>query len=909
MSMLSRDRWQAVSPLLDRALEMADEERTAWLRSLREQDPALAADLEMLLDERVALSREGFLEGTAPRRPELPSLAGQTFGAYTLTSLIGQGGMGNVWLAKRSDGRFEGQVAVKLLNASLVGRAGEERFRREGNILARLSHPHIARLIDAGVSPGGQPFLVLEYVPGEPIDRYCDGKGLGVEARLRLFLDVLEALAHAHANLVVHRDIKPSNVLVGTDGGVKLLDFGIAKLLEAEAGAGASTALTREGGRALTPEYAAPEQVTGGAITTATDVHALGTLLYLLLTGRHPAQAALSSAADLIKAIVETEPPRLSDAVTDTRAQSAATLTSNALRRSTSPDGLHRVLKGDLDTIVAKALKKNPEERYTSVTALADDLRRTLDHEPISARPDTLPYRLGKFIRRNRATVTAGSLAAMGLVAATGVSLQQMREARRQRDEAVYEKKRADSQVEFQYLLLASLGNARVTMREIVDQGKVLLEREYAGEPRLGASIALALAERYSELGQPELQAEMLGRAETLALRGGAKDILLRSRCHQALNLRKRDLADQASALLDRIQPELTNAAPPVLAECLQLQAEVEIKAGHFDSAAALGRRSATIMESLGETAGTPYVSVLNTLANALENAKRRREALEIYGRIAALFDNSGRDKTMGRNIIRNNIGIALSNLGEMTAAAPVLQETLEEFGRSNPSGDVHPAILINYCRTMLFLRNLDAAGTWYERLYRQSAARDDVAMQDDGAYGMAEVELLRGRLAEAERWIAEEKRANARLSTPRPASGPALEGALAHARGDLAAARAGFGEALRALGYFEGKRTYQMRSVLIRAAEAALDAGAPGEALAYAQAAHEIASSDSLTETRSAYVGEARLVEGRGLLASGDTAGARAVLMRALVALRSGAGESHPRTREAEGLLTQLRR
>jgi serine/threonine-protein kinase len=186
--------------------------------------------------------------------------------------------MGSVWLARRSDGRFEGRVAVKLLNASRVGRAGEERFRREGSILAKLTHPHIARLSDAGVSSSGRPYIVLEYVDGEPIDRYCDSRRLGVEARLRLFLDVCAAVARAHANLVVHRDIKPSNVLVAMDGAVKLLDFGIAKLLEEGSGESEATSLTREGGRALTPEFAAPEQLTGGTITTATDVHTLGPL-------------------------------------------------------------------------------------------------------------------------------------------------------------------------------------------------------------------------------------------------------------------------------------------------------------------------------------------------------------------------------------------------------------------------------------------------------------------------------------------------------------------------------------------------------------------------------------------------------------------------------------------------------
>ncbi len=411
---LSPERWQVVSPYLDRALEMASTERTAWLAGLRAADSALAAEVQALLEERSALSREGFLEGGAPALPGPASLAGQTIGAYTLMSLIGQGGMGSVWRARRSDGRFEGLAAVKLLNASLVGRAGEERFRREGSILARLRHRYIAHLIDAGVSPLGQPYLVLEHVDGERIDDSCDARNLGIETRIRLFLDVLAAVAHAHANLVVHRDLKPSNVLVGKDGQVKLLDFGIAKLLDPEAGAVEATELTREGGSVLTPEYAAPEQVTGGVITTATDVYALGVLLYILLTGQHPAGARIRSPAELVKAIVDTEAPRASDVVAQTRTE-VAEVALRAARRAATPAKLRRLLRGDLDTIIGKALKKNPEERYSSVTSLADDLRRYLGHEPISARPDTIAYRAAKFVRRHRLPMAAVALTLAGL--------------------------------------------------------------------------------------------------------------------------------------------------------------------------------------------------------------------------------------------------------------------------------------------------------------------------------------------------------------------------------------------------------------------------------------------------------------------------------------------------------------
>jgi len=381
------DRWRMISPYLDRALDFSDEtEREAWLASLQEREPVVAAELRAVLDEHRAIVREGYLEHSAPQLPgpNVPAatLTGQAIGAYTVVSPIGQGGMSSVWLGKRNDGRFERHVAIKFLSIAL-GRSGQERFTREGAILGRLAHAHIAQLVDAGVTPGGQPYLILEYVDGEHIDRYCSGHSLDAGGCVRLFLDVLDAVAYAHANLVVHRDLKPSNVLVDRRGRVKLLDFGIAKLIEEEGGSGSATLLTREGGAALTPAYAAPEQITGKPITTATDVYALGVLLYVLLTGEHPAGDSPASAADMVTAVLETTPKKLH--------------------------------AGDLGTILGKALKKRPEERYAAVTALADDLRRYLNHEPISARPDTLAYRAAKFVRRHRVGVSVAMAALLGL--------------------------------------------------------------------------------------------------------------------------------------------------------------------------------------------------------------------------------------------------------------------------------------------------------------------------------------------------------------------------------------------------------------------------------------------------------------------------------------------------------------
>src|SRR6267154_1862215 len=417
MSKLSPDQWQALSPHLDQALEMTVDERSTWLSSLKIENPTLAYQLEILLREHRVLSEKGFLEASALELPGGPGLAGQTLGVYTLVSQIGHGGMGTVWLAERNDGRFERRVAVKVLNIALMGQGGEERFKREGRILGRLTHPHIAELIDAGVSLTGQPFLVLEYVEGDHIDLYCDQNELDVRARVLLLIDALRAVEQAHANLIVHRDLKPSNILVRRDGQAKLLDFGIAKLLEFD-GQTEESPLTLEGGRAMTPEYAAPEQLKGEPVTAATDVYASGVLLYVVLTGHHPTGAGPRTPAGLVKAILDTEPSRPSDVVASIKANGENAVT-NAKRRATTPDKLARLLRGDLDTIVGKALKKNPQERYPSIKTFADDLQRYLRHEPISARPDTIAYRGGKFVHRHRSSVIAALLVMLALIGTT----------------------------------------------------------------------------------------------------------------------------------------------------------------------------------------------------------------------------------------------------------------------------------------------------------------------------------------------------------------------------------------------------------------------------------------------------------------------------------------------------------
>ena len=342
MSAMPEENWTVLGPQLDELLSLSELDQARWLADLAQRDAANASQLRSLLSSRDAASRADFLGGVlAPEVIPAQAQAGDTLGAWRLESLLGESGMGTVWLAERSDGRFEGRAAIKLLRTGLFDASAQARFRREGAILARLHHPGIAPLLDAGISERGQPYLVLEYVQGERIDAFCTAQALSVRARVTLFLQVLDAVAAAHAQLVIHRDIKPSNILVEPGGRVRLLDFGLARLADADA---AQEHLTREGGWALTPEYAAPEQFNGGVLSMATDVFALGVLLYELLTGMRPS------------GLTDPSPLAHLRAALDDRYVLAS------LTRDLAPDRV-KALRGDLDNILARCLRADPGSR------------------------------------------------------------------------------------------------------------------------------------------------------------------------------------------------------------------------------------------------------------------------------------------------------------------------------------------------------------------------------------------------------------------------------------------------------------------------------------------------------------------------------------------------------------------
>jgi serine/threonine protein kinase/tetratricopeptide (TPR) repeat protein len=717
MTAIDTLRWQRASPHLDHALEASPAECQAYLARLRDEDPALAADVELLLEEHRLLSVEGFLDEAAVA-PVPPRLAGTTVGAYTLVSPIGHGGMGSVWLASRSDGRFEGQAALKLLNTALVGRAGEERFKREGTILARLTHPHIARLIDAGVSPTGQPYLVLEHIAGRHIDRFCDDERLDVDARIRLFLDVQAAVAHAHANLIVHRDLKPSNILVADGGDVKLLDFGIAKLLGEGAGEPGATLLTHEAGPVLTPKYAAPEQVTGGPITTATDVYALGVILFELLTGHHPTGATARSPAEFVKAVADTEPLRLSSPFGSDGDTAAGA-------RATTPDRLRRRLRGDLETIVAKALKKDPAERYTSVAAFADDLRRVLDHQPIGARPDTVGYRAAKFVRRHRRGVAAATLAVTLFVSTVAFY---GRRLAAERDRARLQAEKASRASELLTGILTMADPYRTpepggaSAPNALDLAADRAARDLGDQPDLQADLFTVIGRTYVRLGEYPKALPLLEQALAIARRTPGFPL---ARMGQILN----DVGV--------LQRETGNLP----------QSEALLTEGLATRRRALGNENNDVAVTLVELA-----RVLQDRGRAGEAEPYAREALAIRRRI---FGDEHRETATSKN----ELGLLLWRRGDLAGAETLFRENAATSERL--LGAEHPNVgAAKNNLGLLLIAKGDVRGA--EPLFRDALAisrRVFGTSHPDYAHALNNLALaleVEGRLADAQRLLEE---------------------------------------------------------------------------------------------------------------------------------------------------------
>jgi len=914
MSKLSPEQWQALSPYLDQALGLPEEERASWLAALRDRDPALADHLQVLLEEHSALVQDGFLDHPpVPPRDEL-GLAGRTIGAYTLLSSIGQGGMGTVWLAERSDGRFQRRAAVKFVSLGLADHGGEERFKREGSILGRLAHPHIAELLDAGVSQEGQPYLVLEHVEGEHIDEYCDRHRLDVEARIRLFLDVLAAVAHAHANLIVHRDLKPSNVLVRNDGQVKLLDFGIAKLLEDEGQAGAATLLTKQGGGALTPAYAAPEQVSGGAVTTATDVYALGVLLYVLLTGQHPAGTSMRSTADLVKAIVDTEPARMSSVVT--AGENIPAATTAAASRAATPDKLQRLLRGDLDTIVAKALKKNPPERYVSVTAFADDLDRYLRHEPISARPDTLGYRAAKFLRRNRTTVALATVAFLAVMAGLAGILIQARRAREQRDFAFRELSLAESVNDLNSFLVsdAAPSGKPFTASELLGRAEHIVERQH-GDTAARVELMIAVGAQY--IGQDEEAKARRVLEQAYQLSRGLSDKSSRSNAACALAAALAGTGDlpRAEALFQEGLDELPDQPQyvPDRISCLLRGRWIANHRGASQEAIARVQAAQRLLQLSPVRSEILELRVFMDLAEAYRGAGQFREAIAAFEQASARLTSLGRDDTETAGTLFNNWAMALYQSGRPLEAEPIFRRAIEISRADKTDEAVSPMLLLNYGRALRDLGHTDEAADYAERAYAKAQQSGEQVVVNQALLERARIYRERHEPARAAAMLAEvEPRLRKALPPGHYAfCAPVSEQSLLDlARGNSQSA---LQHANQALSMYEDAMKAGTAGeaglplLLLRRSMIEVPAGRADAAAADAARGLKLMQASTQPGVFSSGLGHAYLTLGKALQAQGKRDEARAAFTSAAEHLQRALGPEHPDTRTARQLAAEM--
>ncbi|MGB3543194.1 protein kinase domain-containing protein [Rubrivirga sp.] len=643
--------WSRVSDVLGRALDVPPTDRDAFLEGACRSDDgtvdaALRLEVEALLDASDAADLEDALRSPISSLVEATVVddvpVGTAVGPWRLTGVLGEGGMGIVYRAERSDGLFEREVALKRLRSGPGRKKLAARLRAERQTLARLEHPGIARLYDGGVSEDGTPYLVLELVEGETITRWASRTKASVEDRIRLFVRVCEAVAYAHARLVVHRDLKPSNVFVLEDGEprAKLLDFGIAKLLDA-------TDVTQTSGTAMTPAYAAPEQLLGQEVTTATDVYALGVVLYEVLTGERPYDVSGATASEAERIVRETTPPRPSSR------------TEN------------RALEGDLDTIVLKALAKEPERRYPTAAALADDLERHLSGLPVEARPATMSYRVGRFVRRHRAAAAAVAVALVALVSGLGAALWQAGEARAEATRA--EAALAETEGAFGFLedtILVgnpSEGDADTPISVVLDSAAVRVEDET--EPAVAAVIHTSLANVYLGRGLLD-QAEHHARRAIELFSDDAQGFRPGSAQHAlALALAESGRAAQAiphheaavQRMRDVVAQDTTNEVhTKLLASTLSaMGASLELE-DRIEEAEAAFRESLTYSDPEYDL----YFSTLNNLALLNTNRGRFQEAAETLDKIVDAFRAKGTNARYELSFALGNQAAVLSELG-----------------------------------------------------------------------------------------------------------------------------------------------------------------------------------------------------------------------------------------------------
>ena len=640
------ERWDRIENLFYASLDLEPSARAAFLRQACGEDVRLREEVASLLkssEQTLNFAREAVLQ-LAHDQTDVAMPAGKRVGAYELMSVVGQGGMGTIYLASRADDLYRQNVAIKLMNSGFAqAQSMRLRFGAERQILANLNHPNIARLLDGGITDDGLPYLVMEFVDGVPIDEHGPSTHLSTEGLLALFIQVCEAVDYAHRNLVIHRDIKPGNILVTPEGVPKLLDFGISKLLESGT---TDPELTLPSQWMMTPEYASPEQLAGGVITTATDVYALGALLYKLLCGESPFKIDRQTPLDLMRAIRDQIPAAPSEMLV-------------ARSRRSSYSGYHKY-REDLDSIVMKAMSKDPAQRYPSAADFAQDVRRCLEGYPVRARANKLTYRAGKLIRRHKTWVAGAAVSIISLVSfslAMGILAK-----RATAERVVAEQQRLAAQKEADFL--ASIFNAatpdqakgqQITARELLDSGTQRIDRELSAVPDVQATMLNDLGHAYTDLGLYDQALPLLERAYSLRLR--------------TLGSENLDTAGTA-----------TN-----LARLYRLQ-------GKYQKADPLFRKALAVQEKIAGSNGELIAGSLNDLGECLYWEGRDAESEQMLRRALAL--DSVPDSDLGATT-RNYLALEIKRRGEFDEAARLLREAVDIERKIDGESDPGYAIFL----------------------------------------------------------------------------------------------------------------------------------------------------------------------------------------------------------------------
>jgi eukaryotic-like serine/threonine-protein kinase len=732
-----------IHDIVHRARQLDPRERIRFVREVCAADATLHAQVIAALEtaapdgQRPAAADDAAPAHTAPAM----TLEGQRIGPYRVTRMLGAGGMGDVYLAERDDQQYQQRVAIKLVRAGLGSPQIHSRLRLERQILAKLQHPNIAQLLDGGSTSDGTPYLVMEYIEGEPIDAYCDRCRLSLEARARLVSTVCAAVHYAHQNLVVHRDLKPNNILITSEGVPKLLDFGIAKLLDTHQSEH-TLALTHYEFRVMTPAHASPEQVRGGTITTASDIYVLGVLLYELLTGRRPFQMEGSCMTDIEHMVCELEPPQPSAMVRATADEEPELLQEVAMYRSTTPAGLAKELAGDLDNIVMMAMRKDAALRYSSSAQLAADLQRHFCGQPVVATKPTWAYHARKFIARHTVAVVGAVAAVTALAGFAAITWVQAQRIAEERDTAAVERARAEKVSSFLVELFElsdpsrSRGN-QVTARELLDLGARRISSGLRDQPQTRATLLATIGRVYSSLGLYPDSTRLL--EEALAARrqqhGSRHAAVAEAMVTLGATLLEQGELERAQRLLDdalALQRSLLGNHALELAATLMSLGRLAEQRGALAAATNHYQQSLQLYRNHDLGQSSPAASVINDLAGVHLRRSEYQQAAALYQQALEIDRRAlGADHPHVAMHIQS-LALTLHRQGKLAEAEPLYRSSLELLQRV--LGERHPHTLDALANFGNFLRrrgNLPAA----EAVLRDVLERDIAARGAEHAF------------------------------------------------------------------------------------------------------------------------------------------------------------------------------